>query len=81
MFHWRKKQKVTIEAVKGPAFACMHTGICSKGLCPLWVSLDSTVQIGSEKKVISEAGCSLAWTPRLLIELRNQIGETIRKVD
>lgn len=76
-----QKQKVSRETIKGPALACMHTGICSKHLCPLWVKFDSTVIVEGKQQVIQESACSIAWTPRLLIELRNHVVLALKPKD
>lgn len=76
---WKTKKPSVIQ--KGPALSCVHTGYCSKGACPLWVGFNSTVMIEGKKKDIAEAKCSLAWTPQLLIEMRDHLVLAVKNTD
>lgn len=75
---WRKKEIKVAE--KGPALACLHHGVCSKNLCPLWVQIDLTYGIGEQAKIVTEGKCALAWTPSMLIELKQKMAQLGSKV-
>ncbi len=83
MFFWQKKEK-KVELPKGLALACIHYGACSKEKCPLWVTFENKIIVEGKDQVKPESKCSLAWTPQLLIEMRNSLAfalQTKQKVD
>lgn len=68
---WPFRSKPKLEKPKGPALACVHHGVCSKELCPMWVSFD--LKIEGKLQHQPNGKCAVAWTPQLLIELREEL--------
>lgn len=73
---WIFKTKKEDKA-KGPALSCVHNGRCSKELCPLWVVFDRKNPDGTWQHK-PEGKCTMAWTPTLLVELRDTMVMTAK---
>lgn len=73
LWHIFTKRNKVVED-KG-AISCFRHGFCSEKNCPLWVQMTTTFVDKEGKNHPKDIGkCTLAWTPQLLIELKEKIG-------